>query len=217
VVGINAAIVAAGQVVGFAIPINLVKDILTQLHEEGRVTRGGLGVQVQQVTPELATSFGLEHGRGALVADAQPNSPAAQARIQHGDIVLGFNGEPIKSVHTLAQAFKALITFVETLAQAGRSRRVDDDVVGDTSQPSCQARFTLKSADASIGAAEHFLGQVFTIDLSVCTVAQPCLDESAQRFPLSFTECLPHLTIMFPQGLYEFRGVETAMLMHHAP
>jgi serine protease Do len=60
VVGINTAIVATGQGIGFAIPINLAKEVLTQLREQGRVTRGWLGVQVQQMTPELAQSFGLE-------------------------------------------------------------------------------------------------------------------------------------------------------------
>jgi serine protease Do len=101
VVGINTAIVAAGQGIGFAIPVNLAKDILAQLRETGRVTRGWLGVQVQQVTPELARSFGLERARGALVADVQPNSPAGQAGIQRGDVVVAFKGEPIEDMHAL--------------------------------------------------------------------------------------------------------------------
>jgi len=69
VVGINTAIVASGQGIGFAIPINVAKDLLIQLREKGKVTRGWLGVQVQRVTPELAKSFGLDRERGALVAD----------------------------------------------------------------------------------------------------------------------------------------------------
>ena len=101
VVGINTAIVAAGQGIGFAIPINLAKNILAQLHAEGRVTRGWLGVQVQQVTPELARSFGLEQGHGALVADVQPNSPAAQAGLQRGDVILEFGGQPIEDMQEL--------------------------------------------------------------------------------------------------------------------
>jgi len=79
VVGINTAIVATGQGIGFTIPINLAKEILPQLREKGRVTRGWLGVQVQQVTPALAQSLGLERPHGALVADVQPNSPAERA------------------------------------------------------------------------------------------------------------------------------------------
>lgn len=101
VVGINTAIVATGQGIGFATPINLAKEILTQLREKGRVTRGWFGVQVQEVTPELAKSFGLERSRGALVADVQPNSPAARAGIQRGDVIVAFNGRSIEDMHEL--------------------------------------------------------------------------------------------------------------------
>jgi serine protease Do len=101
VVGINTAVVAAGQGIGFAIPINLAREVLTQLREKGRVTRGFLGVQVQQVTPELAQSFGLDQPRGALVAFVQPNSPGDQAGIQKGDVIVEFNGRKIVDMHEL--------------------------------------------------------------------------------------------------------------------
>jgi serine protease Do len=101
VVGINTAIVAAGQGIGFAIPINIAKEILTQLRDQGRVTRGWLGVQVQRVTPELAQSFGLERARGALVAEVQPNSPAEGAGLQRGDVIVRFRGEEIEDMHEL--------------------------------------------------------------------------------------------------------------------
>jgi serine protease Do len=101
VVGINTAIVATGQGIGFAIPINIAKEILTQLRDQGRVTRGWLGVQVQRVTPELAQSFGLERAHGALVVDVQPNSPAAGAGLQSGDVIVGFGGEEIEDMHEL--------------------------------------------------------------------------------------------------------------------
>jgi serine protease Do len=101
VVGINTAIVATGQGIGFAIPINLAREVLTQLREKGRVTRGFLGVQVQQVTPKLAQSFGLERPRGALVADVQPNSPGDRAGIQKGDVIVEFNGRKIGDMHEL--------------------------------------------------------------------------------------------------------------------
>jgi serine protease Do len=101
VVGINTAIIASGHGIGFAIPINLAKDILVQLREEGRVTRGWLGVQVQRVTQQLAQSFGLERARGALVADVQPNSPAERATLQRGDIIVEFGGERIEDMTEL--------------------------------------------------------------------------------------------------------------------
>jgi serine protease Do len=101
VVGINTAIVAAGQGIGFAIPVNLAKDVLTQLHTQGRVTRGWLGVQVQRVTPELAKSFGLEDARGAIVADVQPKSPAQRAGIQRGDVIVEFGGRKVEGMNEL--------------------------------------------------------------------------------------------------------------------
>jgi serine protease Do len=101
VVGINTAIVVTGQGIGFAIPVNLAKEVLTQLQEKGRVTRGFLGVQVQQVAPELARAFGLGGPRGALVAYVQPDSPGAQAGIQEGDVIVAFNGRAIMDMHEL--------------------------------------------------------------------------------------------------------------------
>jgi serine protease Do len=101
VVGINTAVVASGQGIGFAIPINLAREVLTQLQEKGRVTRGFLGVQVQQVTPELAQAFGLDRPRGALVAYVQPNSPGERAGIQKGDVIVEFNGRQIVDMHEL--------------------------------------------------------------------------------------------------------------------
>jgi serine protease Do len=101
VVGINTAIVATGQGIGFAIPINLAREVLTQLQEKGRVTRGFLGVQVQQVAPELARASGLGRPRGALVAYVQPDSPGAQAGIREGDVIVEFNGRAIVDMHEL--------------------------------------------------------------------------------------------------------------------
>jgi serine protease Do len=101
VVGINTAIVPTGQGIGFAIPINLAKEVLTPLREKGRVTRGFLGVQVQQVAPELARSFGLERPRGALVANVQPDSPGERAGLQKGDVIVEFNGRKITDMHEL--------------------------------------------------------------------------------------------------------------------
>jgi serine protease Do len=101
VVGINTAIVAAGQGIGFAIPINIAKDMLVSLREKGRVVRGWLGVQVQGITPELAKSFGLERERGALVADVMPDTPAEKAGIERGDIIVEFNGRKIEEMNDL--------------------------------------------------------------------------------------------------------------------
>jgi serine protease Do len=101
VIGINTAIVATGQGIGFAIPINVAKDLLIPLRERGRVVRGWLGVQVQAITPELAKSFGLERERGALVADVMSDTPAEKAGIERGDIIVEFNGRKIEEMNDL--------------------------------------------------------------------------------------------------------------------
>ncbi len=104
VIGINTAIYSpnGGSVgIGFAIPANLAKTVVAQLREHGKVDRGWLGVQIQQMTPEIASSFGLPSDRGALVADVTPNSPAARAGVKQGDVIVKFNGHDIDKLHDL--------------------------------------------------------------------------------------------------------------------
>ncbi len=96
VIGINTAISAQGQGIGFAIPVNQVKAVLTQLAEEGRVERSWIGVQIQEVTPELAQSFGLPSPKGALIAGVVPGGPGADAKLKKGDVILSFNGKEIR-------------------------------------------------------------------------------------------------------------------------
>jgi serine protease Do len=104
VVGINTAIIAGGTGIGFATPINLVKELLPQLHEKGKVTRGWLGVVIQKVTPELAHSFHLQKPAGALVADVMDGSPAAKAGLLRGDVITVFDGATIHDMHELPRA-----------------------------------------------------------------------------------------------------------------
>ena len=95
VVGINTAIIASGQGIGFAIPINMAKEIAPQLQKKGHVTRGLLGVSIQDVTPELAKSFGLKERKGALVAGLVPGGPAERAGLETGDVIVEFDGRPV--------------------------------------------------------------------------------------------------------------------------
>ncbi|TLD40871.1 MAG: HtrA protease/chaperone protein [Candidatus Jettenia ecosi] len=101
VIGINTAIVAAGQGIGFAIPINLAKSIVSQLKEKGSVVRGWIGVSVQTVTPEIADFFKLKGPKGVLVGDIIPGGPADKAGIKRGDIIINFDGKEIKDVSDL--------------------------------------------------------------------------------------------------------------------
>lgn len=101
VVGINTAIVASGQGIGFAIPINLAQLIARQLIDKGEVSRGWLGVSIQPLTPELAKSFGLDRVSGVLVNQVLADGPAAQAGIRRGDILLTLGGKEVKGVREL--------------------------------------------------------------------------------------------------------------------
>jgi serine protease Do len=99
VVGINTAIFSrsGGNIgIGFAIPINLVKELLPQLRGKGKVTRGYLGVLIQKVTPEIAESLGIDKARGALVANVSKDGPAEKAGVKVGDVIVEFDGKEIK-------------------------------------------------------------------------------------------------------------------------
>ena len=95
VIGINTAIVAAGQGIGFAIPINMVKRVVDQLVDKGKVVRGWIGVSLQPLSPELAQSLGLDGTQGAVVGSTMAGSPAAQAGLQQGDVILSYNKVPV--------------------------------------------------------------------------------------------------------------------------
>jgi Do/DeqQ family serine protease len=101
VVGINTAIVATGQGIGFAIPANMVKRIVAQLIDRGKVTRGWLGVSVQPMTKDLAESLGLADARGALVARVYPKSPASAAGLAQNDVIVAFDATPVDDYHHL--------------------------------------------------------------------------------------------------------------------
>ena len=96
VVGINTAIVAAGQGIGFAIPVSMAKPVFTQLIKKGNVSRGWMGVSIQPVTEELARSFGLQSPKGALISSVMRGTPADRAGICQGDIIVVFNGVDVK-------------------------------------------------------------------------------------------------------------------------
>ena len=101
VIGINTAIVAMGQGIGFAIPVNMARKVIDDLVKKGKVTRGWLGIGIQPLTPELAKSFGLQVGEGVLINQVMPGSPAESAGLKTGDLIQGVDGKTIKDPRQL--------------------------------------------------------------------------------------------------------------------
>lgn len=104
VIGINTAIFSqsGGNVgIGFAIPVNMAKEIVPQLEEKGHVTRGWLGVGIQKITPELAKSFGLKDEKGALVSQVAKGGPAEKGGIETGDVIVEFDGKKVADMNDL--------------------------------------------------------------------------------------------------------------------
>jgi len=102
VIGINTAIIAQGQGIGFAIPVDMAKELLPQL-KKGKVVRGWLGIMIQDITPELAKSFGIKSDKGVLISDVVKGSPAEKAGLMRGDVILRFDGKEIENAHKLSQ------------------------------------------------------------------------------------------------------------------
>jgi serine protease Do len=104
-IGINTAIIAHGsegnQGIGFAVPVNLARNIMDQIMKNGKVVRAQLGIYPQDVTPTIARQFGVKASEGALVAEVVADSPAQKAGLKNGDIILDVNGKQITNANQL--------------------------------------------------------------------------------------------------------------------
>ncbi|MFQ5693615.1 MAG: DegQ family serine endoprotease [Nitrospinota bacterium] len=128
VVGVNTAIMPSGQGIGFSIPINATRDIVASLSTKGYVSRAWLGVQIQNLTPELGKAFGLKKAQGALVVDVLPASPAERAGLKRGDVIVEFEGQEVESARTLPRmvASGPLKEKVKVrVLRGGESREID--------------------------------------------------------------------------------------------
>jgi len=121
VVGINTAIVASGQGIGFAIPINMAGGIINQLKDSGEVSRGWLGVGIQDLTPELAEYYALKEKEGVLVTQTYEGDPADKAGIKEGDVIVAVDGKRIASSRELSR----------TVAEAGVGNKMSLTVLRD--------------------------------------------------------------------------------------
>lgn len=134
VVGVNTAIYSpsGGSVgIGFAIPARTAQQVVASLMENGKVVRGWLGVQIQPVTEEIASSIGLDKARGAMVTEPQDNSPAAKAGIKSGDTILSVNGQDVEDAKDLARkiaAYPPKTTVDVSLWRDGKEKDVKVDL-----------------------------------------------------------------------------------------
>lgn len=164
VIGINTAIVAQGQGIGFAIPINMAKSILADLKTKGKVTRGWLGISVQDISDDMAKNLNHKSKNGALVSDVFSGDPADRAGIKVGDIITEINGKPVKDTHDLLLTIATLkvgqklqlkairdgreITFQVTVAER-------KDSVAEAADKSGQKHFGIAAQDITAEMARH--------------------------------------------------------------
>jgi serine protease Do len=152
VIGINTAVIP-NRSIGFAIPVNLVKTVLPALKEKGRVAWGFLGVGVQNMTPAVARALGKKETEGVLVNNVMPGLPAETAGVRRGDLILGFNGIPVKDVAALQRAVS--LTAVGTAAEVELLRegalRTLTVTVAEFRQAAAEAPVPAPRAEAALG------------------------------------------------------------------
>ncbi len=176
VVGINTAIIAGGQGIGFATPINMVKDVLIQLKEKGRVIRGWIGVSIQEMTPELAKSFGLKEPVGVLVSSVNPGDPADKAGMKSGDVIVEFDGKKIEELHDLPRV----------VAATPPGKRVKVKIIRDGKEKTLFLTVAKKKEEEEVSAREEAGKEMPEQKLGL--TVQPLTPELAERLGIEETE-----------------------------
>lgn len=174
VVGINTIIIAGGQGIGFAIPINLGKGIVDQLKKHGDVTRGWLGVTIQDVPAELAEYLGIKDGKGVLVSDVIEGDPADKAGIKPRDIITEINGEKVESSRSLLKIVAGIgvgaIAKIKVLRD-GREKTINVEIAKRMDEKIASVKDSIKGRSDEIG-------------IRVANITQ----EMARRFNIAETE-----------------------------
>ncbi|MDL2271815.1 DegQ family serine endoprotease [Desulfovibrio sp. OttesenSCG-928-I05] len=173
VIGINTAIIAGGQGIGFAIPSNMAKDIITALRDDRRVSRGWLGVHIQSVDEPMAKALGLEEAKGAFIADVVPDNPAAKAGMEPGDVVIAVNGKAIADSDEL----------LRRIASLKPGEKVTLTVWRDGKKKELTAELTERGADqAANGKGDS--GKSATVSESLGLTIRPLTSQDAARYRL---------------------------------
>ena len=176
VIGINTAIVAAGQGIGFSIPINEAKSVMAQLIARGKVVRGWLGIAIQDVTDELASSFGVREREGVLVADVIKGGPGEAAGLRPGDVIVDLGGTKIREVPDLQRRVANVAPGQTVAVGVIRDRKPQRLSVRVGEMPADDAT----AADADVDVAPEGFG------LQV----EPLAPDTAERLGLSFSQGL---------------------------
>ncbi|MCP4111062.1 MAG: DegQ family serine endoprotease [Desulfobacteraceae bacterium] len=174
VVGINTAIIASGQGIGFAVPIDLAKGIISQLKKHGEVTRGWLGVAIQDLTGEIAEYYGVEGKEGALVTEVFEGDPAGEAGIEPKDIIVEVNGKKIETTRDLTRI----------IAEIGVGDKAEVKVLRDGKEKTFKVKIA-KREDAKLysrGSQKESAEDELGISVSTLT------PETARRFNIKETE-----------------------------
>ncbi|MGI9464504.1 MAG: Do family serine endopeptidase, partial [Aestuariivirgaceae bacterium] len=156
VIGVNTAIVSpsGGSVgIGFAIPANITQQVVDDLKDDGSVTRGWLGVQIQPVTQDIAESLGLEKATGAIVVDVTSGSPAAAGKVETGDTILDLDGAEVKNARDLAKkvaTIKPGSTAKMTVLRDGKRETVEITIGTMPGEKKRQAAATPKDSQMSM-------------------------------------------------------------------
>ena len=137
VIAIATAINYGAENIGFAVPVNTLKNILPQLREKGKVSRGYLGIDIGNLDYEQAQAFGLDAAEGALVSNVRPDTPAADAGIEHGDVILTVDGRKVKTTRDL----------IDYVSSRGPSATVTLEVLRDGKRLNKQVKLRERPAD----------------------------------------------------------------------
>jgi serine protease Do len=192
VIGVNAAIASQTggfEGIGFVIPSNMAVHVAQELIAHGKVERAWLGVSVQDVTPDLATSFGLVVPTGALVADVAKGGPAAQAGIKRGDVVLTYRGKDIADASTLRNAVAATPIGQEVQVTVMRS--------GQKQVLTATVRSLEEATTALLSAMKERLG----------VAVRPVTTQEEERYGLESQQGVT-ITWLEPRGSLERAGLE---------